>query len=680
MRTSTSYVWTAAVGMTATIFVALRFVGLDADPPAMFQRLGHSLVTDPYYYTWFARNAVLFGNWDPQDYHRYAIFGHTIVSGLSYIVFSLAGVSRVTAHLAALILSLSGMALFAAAFWKRSDSVFRGMLVLLLSSNVFLFYYSRYPLMESGLLLYAGLITFVLFTWGDRTWGQLLAGFLIALTALTGKLQGALLVVPAVAALLVSSDKKKLTAIVAVAAGVVAGCAAYIVIFWGGSLAGLIDYFDEVRATVVADGRSSPVGLFTSLVSYWAQPTIVVFHSIPLGIALIGLLFAALSPVEIFRRERGALVFALTWIAVATLILSIPVWRPARHMVFVLLPVSWLAAKVLSQWVRGGSTSIARWNWWRWPVVFVISASLIAVVFGQFSTLRSGREMVQNHLVAILALAVTLTVSLWFFLRHRESITVHRGFRLGAVILLALALAQSGYYIEKGLTSLRYEMRDLSRDLAQLLPERSVLAGPNAPALTIDNRIGGILEFFGPRPPQRDLFERYGVTHVAIAPSRWEWLTDHTTVNDNCPNIFNKTVRGSAVQLRRLKPVGYASTPFDSLIDAFYANDSALARQIVTKLLMLYPDNLLLQQFDVSVRYLSQDLPGTLNAVATLSERHPGNYDVQYGCAMMVARLYRVSRNPSILRMAERYLENANALDPPEVITIQRLQQIARVP
>ncbi|MDX9856701.1 MAG: hypothetical protein RBT76_02810 [candidate division Zixibacteria bacterium] len=673
---STARSWTWSALSLSALFVIARFVGLDADPPAMFQRLGHALVTDPYYYTWFARNAVLFGDWDPLNYDRYAIFGHSIVSVVAYLVFSVAGVSRITAHVTSLILSLTGMALFAAAFWSSLTRGGRGLLVLLLSSNVFLFYYSRYPLMESGLLFYAGLLSLVFFRSGDRGWGQLLTGLVIALTALTGKLLGAMLLAPVIVAIITRGPGWSPAALARVVSGSAIGLVVYVIVFWGGSPAGLMDYLDEVRATVASDGSTSLAGLFTSLVSYWANPTIVRFQSALIAAAMLGGIATALSPLRRLKEDNGITAYNITWIIVATVILSLPEWRPARHMIFVLLPVCWLAATTLGRVIAGESPPIDRAARWRWLLVWIIGVSLIAVIVGQFSDVGSGRLLFGRFWLLIVAAASALSAVLWYVGKRPPVGHPSRFSRIVAALVAVVIVIQSACYVARGLGTLRYEMCDLSRDLAQLLPESAVLAGPNAPALTIDNRLRGILEFLGPRPPDRYVFQKNGVTHVAIAPSRWNWLREHTAVNDSGPNVFNKTVRGSAIQFRRLSPAGDSHTTLDSMIDAFYVGNSVSARALIDRLLARYPDNLLLQQFEVNVYYLSRNLPGTLSAIAQLSERYPDNYDVQYGCAMMAVRLYRVSSNVSLLQYAEQYLDRANRLDPPEPINLQRLQQI----
>ena len=93
------------IAAMALLFI-VRFLKLQIDPPYFFYGFSQAHLTDPYHITFFARNAVLFDNWNPFDYHRWDIFKFSLVSGFSYLLFSLFGVSRITANLSALILNL----------------------------------------------------------------------------------------------------------------------------------------------------------------------------------------------------------------------------------------------------------------------------------------------------------------------------------------------------------------------------------------------------------------------------------------------------------------------------------------------------------------------------------------------------------------------------------------------
>jgi hypothetical protein len=136
----------------------LRFVNLDADPPHFFKGFSQADLTDPYHLTFAARNAALFGDWNLFDFHRWDVFRNSLVSGVAYIIFSLAGVSRIAANIAALALNLGGVLFFFLGMrGLRPVREILTALLLLLSSAVF-FFHSRLPFLENGLIFLCGLL------------------------------------------------------------------------------------------------------------------------------------------------------------------------------------------------------------------------------------------------------------------------------------------------------------------------------------------------------------------------------------------------------------------------------------------------------------------------------------------------------------------------------------------
>jgi len=204
------------------------------------------------------------------------------------------------------------------------------------------------------------------------------------------------------------------------------------------------------------------------------------------------------------------------------------------------------------------------------------------------------------------------------------------------------------------------------------------MTGTFGPALTIDNDLRGILEFLGPRPPERDLVAHYDVSHVALPSTRWRFLVENTDVTDMAPAVFVKSIRGASIQMRRMTPVGHGMTPFDSLLDAFFVGDTVRARGLADRLMAAHPENLMLQQLDAKIRYLSRDLSGTLTALEHLSEQNPDNYDVQYDCAAMCAKCYWASRARQVYRMVQRYVDRCRRLDAPETPSVDELLQITK--
>ena len=108
LKTIGKYVcWFVIIG-----FLILKFVNLDSDPPLFHVGHGQAQLTDPYHLTHFARNAENFNDWNPFDFHRWDIFKNSLVSGVSFLIFSLFGVSRLTANLSAVLLNVGGLYLF----------------------------------------------------------------------------------------------------------------------------------------------------------------------------------------------------------------------------------------------------------------------------------------------------------------------------------------------------------------------------------------------------------------------------------------------------------------------------------------------------------------------------------------------------------------------------------------
>ena len=129
----------------------LRFYDLNIDPPQFFTQISRALLTDPYNLTAYARNKVLFGQWDIFDYPRWIAFKYSLSSGSGYLFFILFGVSRVVANISALFLNLGGI-LFFLMGTKRESIKEVVVAALVLIPCMVLAVYGRYPFLENGLI------------------------------------------------------------------------------------------------------------------------------------------------------------------------------------------------------------------------------------------------------------------------------------------------------------------------------------------------------------------------------------------------------------------------------------------------------------------------------------------------------------------------------------------------
>jgi len=130
--------------------ILLHFLYLENDPPLYFVMHGQSLLTDPYHLTHAARNEVLFDNSNLFDYFRWDVFKNSLISGMSYPVFSLFDVSRVTANFTAVVLHLSGLLLFIFGLnicRNQKEVLFTSIFLLL---NAVLFFYAVCHTLKTG--------------------------------------------------------------------------------------------------------------------------------------------------------------------------------------------------------------------------------------------------------------------------------------------------------------------------------------------------------------------------------------------------------------------------------------------------------------------------------------------------------------------------------------------------
>ncbi len=195
------------------IALGTRLVDLDADPPAYFADGSQGLTTDAAHLTWHARNKVLFGTWGVLGYEYWTAFKISIVSGLSFLLFSLFGVSRYTANLAGVLLNLTGLLLFVVALRKQAGDRAAVIAAVFLAFNYGLSLYGRLPFLENGLIFLGSLVYLVYAYSADRLAGQITLGVLVGLCGLFGKSFGFLLGIGPLVYLVTGNRKRRWSAL-----------------------------------------------------------------------------------------------------------------------------------------------------------------------------------------------------------------------------------------------------------------------------------------------------------------------------------------------------------------------------------------------------------------------------------------------------------------------------------
>ncbi|RME23158.1 MAG: hypothetical protein D6800_10220, partial [Candidatus Zixiibacteriota bacterium] len=372
--------WPVLFLVLVVVAVVIRFVHLDADSYDAFKHYGLSQLTDPYFYTLFARNAVLFGTWDPFDFTRFHVYALSLVSLTAWVVFLIGGVSRYTANLSGLLLNLGALFLFAHSLRvDEKHNRVAALTLLILLYNSLLFFYSRFPLLENGLLFLSALVCWFCFRHGEGRWGMFATGVALALTAFMGKLFGIMLAGPVIVTSLWQSRTAGLKKVGTLVAGGVAGGLGYVLalsLFSPGSLG---EHFQEVKATVVtATLAQSPAHMLENTLAYLSRPGVAHFSGILIILAAIAwillMLSDDLSPEDSLDTR---IVFCSVWILFGLLVLGPHVYRPIRYSLILLLPLSYLVAAGAHRLLEGKLRLRQPNNRYVWPGV-VLALTIVA--------------------------------------------------------------------------------------------------------------------------------------------------------------------------------------------------------------------------------------------------------------------------------------------------------------
>ncbi|UCD94169.1 MAG: hypothetical protein JSU69_10455, partial [Candidatus Zixiibacteriota bacterium] len=514
---SKSFVAFLILGVLALLLV-LRFISLESDPPLFYVGHGQAQLTDPYHLTHFARNRILFDDWDPFDYHRWDLFKASLVSGFSYIVFSVFGVSRATANLAAVLLQSGGIFFFLLGWLqfrpKRETMVTAGIILV----NSTLFFYGRLPFLENGLIFLSGLAFYIFARFHGSARGQILTGFLVSLAALAGKLFGFVLLGPVILVLIYRYRRDVARPILYTLIGLILGTGLYLIVMFQGKAVVLLSYYAEQTTGMYGfpPGFVSIAGFFKMLLTYGGESGFGEYTPFLIVLTAVGILLMILSGefLGAFRHDRIPLIFASAWLLCGILGLMPFQYRPLRYALFLYLPISAVCARAL---VIAADRSLKLGIQKKWLSLTMICFTLwflFTQVWIFFSPVGKKFESGAGnlHLSFLPALVVTAVVFLLFGSKKRVSPR-----KIAALLMTLLCAAYAvhqGVYIYRGLSHPGTHLSRSSHQLGDLLGGDAVLTGPYSATLAIDNNLKNVIYMFGLANVEHDLFDKYPITHV----------------------------------------------------------------------------------------------------------------------------------------------------------------------
>ncbi|UCD16267.1 MAG: hypothetical protein JSV44_07300 [Candidatus Zixiibacteriota bacterium] len=660
--------YTAAAVILAGIVV--RFLFLSADPPLFFKGTTQALLTDPYNLTYFARNKVLFGTWDIFDYPRWEVFKYSLSSAAGYLYFTLGGVSRTSANLSAISLSLGGILfyLFGLACRSRRAAGFAGVLLL---SNMTLIVYGRYPFLENGLIFLGGLLFFLVVRFYPSRPVIVATGMLAALCMLSGKAFGIIMVVPAALVIWLENRSRRAHEVFFLGLITVLSGALLTIIFYGENLTTVYHYMSEQSTGMYGFPRAltSPLTFLVQLVTLGGQSKLFCYSPflLPLGFvsALILLLYAG-------GKQKAAspdrtLTFNVGWFFSGFVLLMIFNHRPLRYQLFLMLPLAGIIGTVWAEYCGKQLKVLSK----KWKLLFLLllcwyfATQLFFIGYwGNVDPENLNRLVVYSCLPAI---ALTSLIYLSRKLIARSS----RYWASVLTVLLVAAVVFQAMWIYEWMGRRTYTLKEAGEDLRQILGHDAVVIGPYAQALTIDNDLRSFIYMFGLANKEPDLFERFPLTHLAVDLSNYGLAVRDYPFLASAPLIARYWFRDVTINIVRQNDylTGFEGRPY--LLSGYERAKAFLNTPLRDSTMYYLPT--FLQRYPRSIsglvllsdHYLSTGaIDKGLEAMNRLSMFYPENFSFYFDHGFKQYKLYKLTGNEDFLNRANRLFDQAVELNP----------------
>ncbi len=664
---------TAAILIGGFLFWQYR---IDSDPPMNFSGLGQSLYTDPAQYVFHARNYTLYGQSDPFDYPKFAVFQNSLLSRFAYLWFSLAGVSLRQVNLVGVFMSLGGLIFFVLGLARSYRPWVPAAVAVCYVINVTLFIHGRVPYLENGLLFASGAVFWVYSWWGDKTTGIVLSGVLAAVAMLMGKLFGALLL-PALALTVLTSEapsrwKRALTLVVSFAATAVA----LLVVLYAGKFSSVSGYFGEQTYGLYGfpPGLSSPWGFVESLLSYGYRNRLFYLSPDLIGFFVLGGFFFArylAAGLRIVQLPRPT-VLALFWIIFFVGGLMPLGYSPIRYAVIIIPAVIIFGFTMLDVTLAMKSNLTFHWD-----LKLTAILALIAWIFLMHATANSFYfnivpPPIRGLVWFTLPGAIAVTWLVRYVLIHWKRRWTYR--TLVALILVTVAVSAviNRYRILRYQYMQRnYNVQEASRDIAKILGPGAVISGPFGPTFTLDNKVKAFIHQFGVARVDSTLFDREPITHLAVdesnaaaASQNYPELKDLKSeaaywICDNQVQVYNisKATKNSTAN-------AYVETDYERASQYLMAQKYDSALIMIERFELLAPDSKAGGMLYAKILAQVGQYDKANRVYGTLVRAFPTDFSVHLEYGYFLTQLIVATKDRSAAPIAEDNLRMAAELNP----------------
>jgi hypothetical protein len=548
--------------------IIFRLVNLSADTPFGIS-IGQELSTDPPQYTSFARNKVLFGDWEV-FYTRYVFFVNNITTIAAYPIFKIFGTGRAQSNLVASLFSL--LAIYSCYLaWRKKGYPLAIAATAILGFNYIFLSYGKLTFLEVSAVGIISLGGYFLLSNKNRVVSALLAGLLFSIAAFYGKLLAVVFLPLALVILLLELCQarqhgifKRFNQLYSFFIGFAAVFLIWLVLVYLPSRGEVSGYLSEISTGMYGAPKAfeSIRMFFVQLFSYgfdimlWSKQPIT-FAAGFLGAAALGGLL--LSPKrDILQKISRTDLFYLLWFIGIFCTLFPWNYRPLRYAVLIFPPLCYLAAR----WILMLFDDSNEWGKRLWPF-YLLSFMAGAYVTFHFFIMphydERSLELIQKYIpIGIICGAI---VGLAAFLIHKFQLKKRMtgnnlfspGRMLAAILLVGIIIIQITLFFSNSYKG-QETIHRASIDLGKILSPDAVVIGSYSSALTQDNKLRSVIKMFGVPVVEKDFFNKVPATHIAIeaggkGSNEGRAFDDYPDIMNGAPIVATYYLRGYPVKI-----------------------------------------------------------------------------------------------------------------------------------
>ena len=687
----------------AVILIVVGFARmwqLEADPPLRLSQ-SHDVYTDAALYTFYAKEFVQTGDFNPLGDERFGIILKSTITPVAVVVFKLFGVGLWQSNLVGVLFSLGALFCFYL-FIRRIAGVMASLLFLLMAGLMYnLVFFGRQPFLEHAMAFWA-FLSLAIVTYGRKLWVFAVAGCCLGLGMLFSKIHGSIFLFPFACMLFWRLrcgdeflERLRPGQVISYVAGVLAAVATWIFVTYLPAPGQVSSFFQEntIELHGAPEGLQSIPDFIEKLLTFGFDtnffPRIVI-------LSLVGFVFMTAVVHQLCRRQsyrsgfgwgNAGYLFILTMTVAFYLSLMIWNYRPLRYQLILLYPLAGGASILIAGLWRGWRSVTSE----KTPVIFWVLVAAITIIPG-YQLFAGSQSMVgtdwwrtvSKYLVPISGILAAAIV--WLALRLVRKRPPPRKLillRFAAVLLVIGCLFQSVSEYLNWMDRPAFTLRDIGRDVAIAVGPGTVVTGPYAQVLTLENKVPSLIHMFGTAHPDPELFRKFPITHLLLDDGNIARLSeDYPEVIRAHEHICTYFAGETKVRLMNValatgnqSAAVYRRTSLEQGIISYRRGDTAFARTEAGEFFRTHPGSIAggLLLFELSTE--SGDFATAETALKKAVEFSPTSYVLKARLGRFYRDRARETGRRDLFDLAGRYYEEAVHQAPTAERTVEEYQR-----